>query len=557
MIPLKRCRQRLHVDSRWRVQVFGWLIVLVFTDGFGQSPLQQETTDLTLEDYLKRVVERNESIQNRILEVEFNRRRLAAEYGTFEPEAFASAKREAVKRQNTVQEQSSLSGLPVFNERNNIYDGGLEALVPSGARVRLGYTLRELKNNLPISTIPYVPQTNAQYQTFVGLSVTQPLLKNAWYPANLAALRVAALSSDLAYQEYRRQMMVVLATAIASYWELYLAQEQLRFFRESVGTAEKILNDNRARLQAGRGSELEVLQAEAGLALRRSKLGEAEQKLYEAANKVLSLCSMTVVETNRLVHAVDAPQVGDQEFTYFDAWRSALDVNPDYASQRLKLTQEMVRLAYARNQALPELNLKGSYGLNGLGQTPGDSWDAVTRGGYPSWSIGVELRVPLAGGIRARNELRAAHLRYREAVVGLREVETQIANSVDTALHKIRSARETAHSYRSVLDFNQNLLDSALAQLEVGRIESRKILDIEADVLESRNSATEARVHYQRAVLELEMIEGSLLKEHHFDLSQRELQLFTADLARQNQLDGKEYDDFVRNLKWAYEAKEK
>lgn len=278
---------------------------------------------------------------------------MAAEYGAFEPELYASAKPEATKRQNTVEEKSGLSQLPVFDERNNIYEGDLETLVPSGARVRLGYTLRDLKNNLPISTIRYVPQTNAQYQTFFGFSLTQPLLKNAWYPVNLAALRVAAISSDLAYQEYRRQMMVILATVIGSYWELYLTQEQLRFFRESVGTAEKILRDSRARVEAGRGSELEVLQAEAGLALRRSKLGEAEQKLYEAANKVLSLCSMTVVETNPLVHAVDKPQVGDRQFSYLDAWRSALDVNPDPPARTSNRWRIGLRSGFHRRPAPP------------------------------------------------------------------------------------------------------------------------------------------------------------------------------------------------------------
>src|SRR5206468_3835220 len=102
-------------------------------------------------------------------------------------------------------------------------------------------------------------------------------------------VRLAALGSDIAFQDYRRQMMIIVSTAEASYWSLYLAQEQVRFFQESVATAEKILNDNRARVQAGKSSELEVLEAQAGLALRRSKLSEAEEKLYEAINKVLTL----------------------------------------------------------------------------------------------------------------------------------------------------------------------------------------------------------------------------------------------------------------------------
>lgn len=525
------------------------------TPAYGQTAISNATTDLTLEGFIKRVVERNESIQVKILEVEFNQRRLAAERGTFEPAFFTDISHISTERQNSLEQRNSQSGLNFFKEDNNIYEGGIESLVPSGGRLRLGYTLRELDNNLPVSQFSSLRNTNTEYQTFFGLSMAQPLLKGAGLPANLAAIRVAGLSSDLAFQDYRRQMMVMISTAVAAYWELYLAQEQLRFFKDSVATAEKILKDNRARVEAGRGSVLDVMESEAGLALRRSKLGEAEQKLYEAANKILSLSSATVIDPHRRVRAVDDPQVGNEQFSFLDAWKSARDVNPDYLSQQLKAAQENVRLAYAKNQRLPELSLKASYGLNGLGETPGESWDDIQNAGFPSWSIGAEFRMPLTGDIKARNELRAAYLRCHEAKVGLREVETLIANGIDNALNKLRSARNSAQNYQTVMDFYRNLLDSALAQLEVGRIESRKLLDIEANLLDSRNSAAIARVQYQRAVLELELIQGSILKKYNFDLTQRELQRLTAELARHGQITDEQYQDFIQNVQRAYEVK--
>ena len=528
------------------------LLLLASGVAFAQSQ-PKATLDLSLEAYLKRVVERNESIQIKILEVEFNQRRLAAERGTFEPAFFAEASHVRTERQNSLEQRNSQSGLGVFKERNSIYEGGIESLVPTGARVRLGYTLRELNNNLPVSAFSSVQNTNTEYQTFFGLSLEQPLLKGAWYPANLAAIRVAGLSSDLAYQDYRRQMMVMLSTAVAAYWELYLAQEQLRFFNDSVATAEKILKDNRARVEAGRGSELDVMESQAGLALRQSKRGEAELKLYEAANKLLGLSSDTVLDTNRLIRAADTPQVSEDRFNLLDVLKSARDINPDFLSQQLKSAQEEVRLAYAKSQRLPELNFKGSYGLNGLGATAGESWDDIQNAGFPAWSIGAEFRIPLAGDQKARNELRAAYLRCHEAKVGMREVENLIANGIDTALRKLNSARNSVQNYNTVVDFYRNLLDSALAQLEVGRIESRKLLDIEANLLDSRNSAAIARVQYQRAVLELELIQGSILRKHHFDLSQAELQDLTAELARQGRLTDAQYQDFVRRVIWAYE----
>src|SRR5262245_3142027 len=71
----------------------------------GQSSARRGTFDLTLEDYVKRVVSYNESVQERLLELEINRRKYKAEYGVFEPELVGSFSRESNKRENTVEQQ--------------------------------------------------------------------------------------------------------------------------------------------------------------------------------------------------------------------------------------------------------------------------------------------------------------------------------------------------------------------------------------------------------------------------------------------------------------------
>jgi len=523
--------------------------------GRGQSSAQNGTFDLALTNFLHRVLENNESIQMRLLEFGATRQLYEASWGIFEPEVFGSATREADSHQNTVVEQrSTLSD--VFEEQNNIYQAGIEGLVPSGARIRLEYALRDLHNNLQTQeSFLFRGATNGEFQTFLGVTLTQPLLKNGWSPAVLAGIRMAAISSEIAFQDYRRQIMVIISTAEASYWNLYMAQQQVRFFEESVATAEKILSDSRTRVQAGISSELEVQQAESGLALRRSKLSEAQGKLYEAANQVLSLYSQSVLSTNRLVRAVDRPQIQAGPPPFFDAWTEAFESNPDYLSQRQKAMQEDVRIAYAQNQTFPQVDLKASYGLNGLGDSPGSSWADIEQWGYPRWSIGVEVRVPLGGGKKASHELSASRLRKQAALLGLHQVETQVANALDTAIHKITSARQSVASYESAVEFDQRLLDSALARLEVGLLESRKVLDIEADLFEAKNSLLEATIQYRRAILELELVEGSVLKRRRLDLDRSSLEKTTARFVRKGTLTKAQYDRFLREMRRHYELR--
>src|SRR5208282_2248099 len=111
-----------------------------------------------------------------------------------------------------------------------------------GAKIHLGYNLSDLRNNIPSGGI--IPVTmGSQWQSFFGLTIDQPLLKNFGFAASMAGIRVAALSSRIAFQEYRRQLMTLISTTEATYWNLYFAQEQVHALEESVKTAETILRD--------------------------------------------------------------------------------------------------------------------------------------------------------------------------------------------------------------------------------------------------------------------------------------------------------------------------
>ena len=544
-------------DSGLRTPGRSWFLVVLMicqAVAVGQAQSASETPapePLALRPYLRRVLEHNESIQVRLLELEITRRQVLAEKGIFEPELVGGPEHVENNRENTAEQRTSQLFRQNFAEQNTIYNGGIEALAPSGARVRLGYTLRRLDN-----TLQGGGTNSPEYQTFAGFSLTQPLLRNGGWNATIAGIRLAAMASEVAFQEYRRQLMVTVSAAEASYWNLYLAQQQLLFFRESVELAETILSDNKARLDAGRGTELEVLEAEAGLALRRSKQSEVLQKYYEAGNRLITFYSGSVLSTNSLVIAIDEPLERDVAMSYFEGWQLAFESNPDYLSQRKRAITEGVRVAYAKNQRWPQLDLKASYGLNGLStESPSRSWDDIEHGGFPSWSVGVELRLPLAGGIKSRHELGAARIRQKQALLSLKEIETQIANALQTAIQKIISLRDSVAGYTSAVTFNQNLLDTELERLKVGRVESRKVLEVEADLFEARSALAEAMVLYQRALLELELIQGAVLKSRNLELTQDELEAKTALLIRRGDITDERYERFLADVRSAYDVK--
>src|SRR2546421_11693243 len=72
-----------------------------------QAELKPAVRDLSLREFIGLVLERNESVQERILEFEVNRKHYKAEQGVFEPELVLSYNRVENHQTNTAQQATS------------------------------------------------------------------------------------------------------------------------------------------------------------------------------------------------------------------------------------------------------------------------------------------------------------------------------------------------------------------------------------------------------------------------------------------------------------------
>jgi outer membrane protein TolC len=493
------------------------------------SSNEVQIVELRLNDYLHTVVQHNENLQAQMLETQVSNHKKQAERGAFEPDFDTSVTREANRRTNNVQ-QIVADNTSFFNERNTVYDSGIESLLPSGGKVRLGYTLSDLVNNINPTGLNLGTNSlyTRQYQTFVGATFTQPLLRNGGFTPTLAALRVAAMDSEIAFQQYRRQLMLTVSRAESAYWNLYFAQEQLRFFDDSVSVAQNILDDSHQKLKAGQASELDVMEAQSGLALRETKRNEAQQGYFDALGSLETLTGKSLPanfsdSSQPQVRVVDVPPQTNALVNYAHGLQAALDLNPDYLIQKQKYQQEELRVNVARNQLLPELDFKTAYGYNGLGSTPGNSWELAQSQQFPSWSAGLELIVPLGGNIKGRNLYGAAKLSTQEAYLALHGMQTEIGNEINFSIQKSRAWQQSIQSYETVVHYNEALLDTQTKRLSAGTIDGHKVLEVEADLLDARQNLANALVQYRHSLLEVEIASGEILRHRQLEVTQQDL----------------------------------
>lgn len=504
---------------------------------------------LTLAEYLGKVLQNNESIQIRIIETEVARKQHLAAKGIFEPALVSSFTREDRHRALTEEQKLSILGQNVFNERNELYDTGIEMVTPTGSKLRVGYSHKHLVNNLNRGTFP-----NGEYLSRVEVGITQPLLKDG-FAAVMANIRAAAISSDIAFQDYRKALMDAVTKAETAYWDVFLAQQQRLFANESVRVAEELLKDNRSKLEVGKASDLEVLQAEAGLAERRALAMEAEQKWKEAVNRAMSFCSASVVQNPEPMKALDTPTTNAVTATLLDYRFKATECNPDWLALCRQTSLDEVKIQYARNQKLPNLDLKGSYSSSGIGNGFSGSFEGVGNQIFPEWVFGAELRIPLGGNIKAKHELHAAQMRRESTELAMRSLSTQLDNSIEAALRIVQLQHACISNFQKMVEFNQNLLTTQLARQEVGKTDSRTVLEAERDLFEARLNWAQSRVRYQRAILELQQSSGITLKERNIDLSQGDLAGKTRLLVTRGRVTEGAFDSFLDATRREFERR--
>lgn len=510
---------------------------------------------IKLEEFLKQVWTRNESLQIRILESVISDERYKAEKGIFEPEYIGGVDAVDRRRPNTAEQRANLGGIfgggpNIYNERNKTYSSAFEALVPTGAKVRLGYTLQALENNINAAANP-----NGEWVSTVGLAITQPLLKNGGVTVTMAGIRAAAITSEISFQDYRKNIMEVISQAEAAYWDLYQTQEQAKLAKESLRVAETLLTDNKKRVELGKAAEIDVLQAEAGVAERTAILNDAEQRLSSARSRAATMLSDSWSPNALGMLAADAPRVVDHNFDVTQMTLAAYDLNPSYGSLVKQAELEGLRVKVAKNQRMPNLDLKGGYGFSGLGNNPGASWDAAYEQDFPNWSVGVELRVPMGGGVKSRHELKAAELRREATMRALNGLGITLANTLRSSVFSVGSYRENVDRHGKVVRVNEDVLKTQLTRLDAGKISSREVLEAEEDVFRAKIAALDNLIRYQRSLLELDLVIGRLLKERNLDFTQKELQENTAVLVSSGRITQDKYQEFLKTMHTEYDKR--
>nr|WP_279343592.1 TolC family protein [Variovorax terrae] len=284
---------------------------------------------------------------------------------------------------------------------------------------------------------------------------------------------VAALAShDAALQK-------TLSSVIGAYFDALAAEGGMRARDQASQLAQSTLEATRRREQRGVAPMSDALQA--GTALAKARL--AQQRATGDYRKALSVLTYAIglapaslaaapirLVDNELAEPADGSELQAREaMNELAQWMAQAQArHPAIAAARAQLAASEARVAAARAEGLPTLDLTGNFYQNGYPN------QGLQLNRSQVTTVGVVLSIPLFEGFARTYKIRGAQAQTEQS-------EAQLADTRNQVLMEVVKAHADAVSALGNLESSQTLMNAAQASVASSQ---RRYAGGAADILE-------------------------------------------------------------------------
>ena len=413
-----------------------------------------------------------------------------------------------------------------FKEDETFIEFGLRKKVLTGGEAVLTQRLTRLQNNSEFF------DPNPQSLASLTLRFTQPLLKGAGYQYNESAIVLAQLDTEIAQNEFKRQLESHFLEITIAYWDLYLAKVNLIVQKNMIKNLEKI-NDEMVERSDIDILKSQIYHSEAAISFRRIRLIRAETGIRNAQDRLMSLISSTKYREYGIgeLTPIDHPNEKWVQASMKESAKMALKNRPELEQAFLQLRSAKVRLNMTNNELLPIFDVFAEVGLSGLAADTDipKAWEDEFVGGDPGFRVGFSLEFPFAN-----ETARARHLRRK---IEKRQLVHQFESSIESILLEVKVAvREAKTGYK---EFVLSQTSYIAAKNEVELLQDRRQFETFLEnnpggasnflqiLLQAQNIYADAQialaknlVDYNLAITRLKKAEGTFLSYKNVNIEE-------------------------------------
>lgn len=344
---------------------------------------------------------------------------------------------------------------------------------------------------------------------------------------------IARINNDLTLVDFEASVHNLLRDIETAYWDLYLAY---RNHHTAVTAKESALLTWRIadlQLEEGVRNRADVAQARDQYFTAEAAADTTQSNIFTAEVRLRRLIGLPAND-GTVIRPVDQPVTAELIPDWYSSLSEALTRRWELRRQKWNIKSFELQLRAARSLTRPQLNLVGSYQVNGFGddlfsynnvnsigasQNVNSLYQTITQGDQTGWNLGFQFNMPI--GFRAAHaQVRNYELRLAKAQKVLQEQEKEISMELAATFQEVARAYSTAQT-------NLNRLLAArenVRYLEPSIREGERLLD---ELLRAQTRQADAEVafyqsviDYNKALMELEYRKGTLLAHNNITLAE-------------------------------------
>lgn len=312
-----------------------------------------------------------------------------------------------------------------------------------------------------------------------GLTLTQPL-----YTGGRVAASVSAAEADIlaGRENLRRLEAQVLALVITAYVDVRRDQEALRIRQENVRVLQRQLDESQARFDVGEITRTDVAQSEARLAAAEAQLSQSQAQLAISRANYAEVVGQNPgdLEPEPSLAALLPADVTQ-------AFDLAETNNPEIRAAQYAAQASRARVAGARAERMPRIDLRGTVGFSG-------EIDPLETDRYARAITGsAVVSVPLFRGGLTNSRVRQAIERNNADRISVETARRSTLQSLTQAWNQLTASRANIASTETQVRAARIAAEGVRQEQQVGLRTTIDVLNAEQELRAAELAQISAR----------------------------------------------------------------
>ena len=506
---------------------------------------------LSLTDCINLALEHNFNVQISRLDPDVAGFQLKSSYAGYDPTFSLSARHGYALSPGGLDSQGrTYTGTESETET---FGGSIGGLLPWGTRYSFGADLSDRTGTQPGSTAdlnnPQTVFTNQYYDLTANAPVSQlvtnyatlptrnpfenasanvgffelrqPLLKDFWIDGVRFQIFVSKKNLQSSELGLRGQIIDTITLVEQAYYNFIYSVESVGVQEKALELAERLVAENRRRVEVGALAPLDEKQAESQASSRRADLLEAQASRDTQQRVLKALLSDNYDEWKTVrIRPMGSLQAVPQPFDLQESWRKGVTARPDLLQAKVAVEVQDKRVKYQRNQRFPQLDVVGDVGYTGSDSELDGAWRQVQNRDNSYYSYGLQLTVPL-GNVGARNDYKASLSTREQRILEARQLEQNVLIQIENSIANARTSLERVEATRQARLYAEEALKAEEMKLSKGKSTSFIVLDLQGQLTSARSAEIRALADYNISLAQLAKNEGSTLERRGVELKMR------------------------------------